>query len=180
MAEDAGVLFVSGRVRGDLTKLDVILGVRGVDQDDAVLGIQPLLDGIEGLNGLARILTDTGHHAVALGLDEDLALITLVAAHLVAEEVVGAQEPLAVPPMFEHGFRHFGRGLASPFTLGRVAALLDELGVHRADVTEHASNEDRLRGASFAIARRLIRLVGRFAEAIQVQAIVPVRSTDQR
>ena len=40
---------------------------------------------------------DAGHDAEALRLDQDLALVVLVAADHVAVVVVRAQEPLAVP-----------------------------------------------------------------------------------
>ena len=61
------------------------------------------------LRGLAGLHADAGHHAEALRLDEDLAVLVLVAADLVAERVVGAQEPLAVPAVLEHDLAHLLR-----------------------------------------------------------------------
>ncbi len=97
VAEDAGVLLVSRRVGGDFAEVEVVLRVSRLLHDDAVLGGQMLAGGGQRLGGLAVVEADAGQHAVAVGLDEDLAFLALLGADLGAEVVIGAQEPLAVP-----------------------------------------------------------------------------------
>ena len=97
VAEDAGVLFVALRVRGDLAQLEVVVRVGGVVQDDAVGRGQPLADGRERPGRLAVVEPDAGHDADALRLDEDLAFLASRRADRLAEVVVGAPEPFAVP-----------------------------------------------------------------------------------
>ena len=48
VAEDTSILFVSRRVGGNLTKIQVILGVSRLQKNNAVLGFQNVLDRSQG------------------------------------------------------------------------------------------------------------------------------------
>src|SRR5690606_25640193 len=117
VAEDARVLLVHGGIRRDLTVLAVVLRQRGVAQHDLPFAVEALLDRVERLPRLAGLHTDPAHDAEALGLDEDLALFVLLGPDLPAEEVVGAQEPLAVPAVLEHDLLHLRHFLADALGL---------------------------------------------------------------
>ena len=71
-----------------------------------MLGFQPFLDGFERPLRLAVIHAHAAHDAVSLGLDEDLAVLALPGADLVAECVVGADEPFTIPAGVQDGFPH--------------------------------------------------------------------------
>lgn len=44
VAEDTGILFVSRRIGGNLTKIQVILGVSRLQKNNAILGFQNIFD----------------------------------------------------------------------------------------------------------------------------------------
>lgn len=48
VAEDTSILFVSRRIGGNLTKIQVILGVSRLQKNNAVLGFQNVLDRSQG------------------------------------------------------------------------------------------------------------------------------------
>ena len=48
VAEDTGILFVSRRIGGNLTKIQVILGVSRLQKNNAVFGFQNVLDRSQG------------------------------------------------------------------------------------------------------------------------------------
>ncbi len=122
---------------------------------------------------------DPRHHAVALRLDEDLAVLALLRPDLLPEEVVGAQEPLAVPAVLEDRLLHPRRVLAGGTRLVGEAHRLGERRVVGGHVDEEAGDEHRLRGATGAVPGRLERLARGVREAVEVQAIVPVRAADE-
>ena len=82
VAEDTGILLVSGRIGGDFAKVEVIGGVRRLLKDNAVFGIEALFYGSHGLLGIAFFYADAGQYAEALGFDEDLAFLTFFGTDL--------------------------------------------------------------------------------------------------
>ena len=91
----------------------------------------PNVGQIDNLPRGAVVETNARHDAEALGLDEDLAVLALVAADLVAEEVVGAEKPVAVPTVLENRCLHAGGMLAGRRSLVGEAHVLREVGVIR-------------------------------------------------
>ncbi|MNP50098.1 hypothetical protein D3C76_1443370 [compost metagenome] len=107
VAEDARILLVARRVRGDLSQVQIIGGVGRILQHNAVRGFQTLLDGFQRLQGGAVLRADAGHDAHALGLDENLALGIFLASHFFAKMIIRPQEPVSVKAVFHGGFAHF-------------------------------------------------------------------------
>ena len=139
-----------------------------------------LARGFQRLGGQAVFEADAGQHAVAVGLDEDLAFFALLGADLGAEVVVGAQEPLAVPAVLADDLIHlrdFGQILGG---FGVEAAVLGDGGQFLAGVDEQAGDEDRFGHLAVLVGGGLEALARRVGEAIQVQAVVPVGAADQR
>ena len=66
VAENAGIFFVSRRIGGNLAELDMIPCVGGLQDHNAVFGIQILLHGVESPDGLAALHADAGQDAEAL------------------------------------------------------------------------------------------------------------------
>ena len=95
MGEDTCVLLVAAGVCGNLTVLDIVLGVSGIVQYQTKLGIQSFIDSGKGLPGC--LFVDVGHDCEALRLDEDLAFLAFLGTHLLAVCIICAQEPVAVP-----------------------------------------------------------------------------------
>src|SRR5664279_3246538 len=75
-------------------------------QNDAMWGGEMFAGGGQSFGGLAVLETDSGQHAEAIGLDEDFAFFALTGANFGAGVVVGAQEPIAIPPMLEDSLLH--------------------------------------------------------------------------
>ena len=183
VAEDAGVLLVAGRVGGDLAQLQVVARVGRLLQHDAVRRGQALGDRLQRRGGLAVVEADAGHDAHALRLDEDLALVVLRRADRLAEVVVGAQEPLAVPAVRARrpfpSSRRRRPGSARPRGVAaraRSAMAASSFGRQH----EQPGDEDRLGHLAVLVVGGLERLAGRVGEAVQVQAVVPVGAADQR
>ena len=106
VAEDAGVLFVSFRIRRYLTHFDMIDSVCRIVEHDAVFAVHHLLHGVDSLIHHSLFESDAGHRTPSLALDEYLSLFVLFRADFVAVEVVCSQIPVAVPSVFLHGFHH--------------------------------------------------------------------------
>ena len=97
VAEDSSVFLVAGRVAGNLTQLDPVLGVSRVEQDGAVGGVEAFPNGVKSLHRTSVLEPDSAHHAVALRLNPDLPLFVRGRSDRVTVIVVGAAEPFAVP-----------------------------------------------------------------------------------
>ena len=82
--------------------------------------------------------------------------------------------------MLEHGLFHRGLVPRDGFRLLVPAEAAAKLGVIRAYADKHARDEERFRHAGFKIRRRLEALARRLGEAVEVEAVVPVRAADQR
>ena len=78
VCEDTCVLLVSARICGDLAVLYIVLCECRVVENETVLAVEILVDGVESLDVSALFLTDLGHNCEALGFDEDLTLFALV------------------------------------------------------------------------------------------------------
>ena len=141
---------------------------------------QPLADGGQGLHRPPVVEPDAGHDADALRLDEDLALVVGGRADRLAEEVVGAPEPRAVPAVGVDRRDHLLGARPQAPGLGRVALVLRDRRQLVRGQHEQAGDEDRLGDPAVAVLGRLERLAGRVGEAVQVEAVVPVGAPDQR
>ena len=97
MAEDTGILFISGRIRGNLTKLDMVSGVSRLEDHDTILGIQLFLYRVQSLFCKTFLNTDTCQNTEALGLNIDLTLFAFLGTNLVAVSIIGTDEPFTVP-----------------------------------------------------------------------------------
>ena len=106
MAEDTGIFLVALRITGDLTIFIDILGEGRVVKHHTMLALQVFLAGVESLSHHAVLSTNLCHRTPTLALNEDLRLLTLVGADLIAEEVVGTEIPLTIPSVFLHGGNH--------------------------------------------------------------------------
>ena len=110
VTEDTGILLIAGGVGGNLTHLHMISCKGGVVEHDAMFAVEVLLHGVERLADHSFLQSDAGHRTPALALNENLTFLVLAGANLVAEEVVGTQEPLAVPSVLFHGLYHLADG----------------------------------------------------------------------
>ena len=180
VAEDAAVLLVAGRVGRDLAELQVVAAVGRVEDDDAPRRVEVLLHAVERPDRVALVGADARHRAEALRLDEDPAVLARLRADLVAEVVVGAQEPFAVPARLADGLLHL-RGLA----LGQRGLVLAagearERGVVGRDVAEHLRDHHGLGVLPVLVRAALEGVVRVLREAVEVEAVVPVGAADER
>ena len=180
VAEDARILLVPGRVGGYFAIFHHVAGEGRVVQHDAVLAVQAFLHRVQCLLHQSFLQSDARHGAPALRFDEDLSFLVLLRAYLVAGEVVGTQVPVAVPAMLLHGFHHLvhaGLGAVGFFRLAQFAA---QLHVVASAHDEQAGNHQRFGLRAFRLVLRgLERFVRVPREAVQVQAVVPVRPADE-
>ena len=75
----------------------MVLRIGRLQQDNAVLRIQPLFDALQRRSRFAGLFADAGHDAHALRFNEDLALFAFLSADHMAKGVEGSAEPRAVP-----------------------------------------------------------------------------------
>ena len=110
VAEDAGVLLVAGRVGRDLAELHVVPAVRRAGAARCRASVASRSRTLSSARVAMPFSTPIpAMHADALRLDEDLALLVLAGADHVAEVVVGAAEPVAVPAVLDDGGGHLVR-----------------------------------------------------------------------
>src|SRR5690606_18197351 len=133
-----------------------------------------------GLPRAAVGLAGPAQHAPALALEEDLALFVGFGAHRAALGVEGAGVPLAVPGLFLDDGQHLIVAVLPALGVGGLALGVVERHHLLAGVQEEARDHHALGLAAVHVAGQLEALVGLLAEAVQVQAVVPVGVTDQR
>ena len=151
VAEDACVLLVALGVGAYLAHLHVIGGVGRVVEHDAVFAFQSFLGGVESLGYETLFESDARHCAPSLALDEYLALLVLVGAYLVAEEVVGAQIPLSVPSVLLDGFYHLVYVFLGAVGLVVLAYSAAQLHIVLARHDEESCYHERLRLGTLAL-----------------------------
>ena len=198
VAEDTGVLLVAFRIRRNLTHFYMIGGVSWVVQHQSVLAFQSFLTAVQCFIAESFFQTDTSHRTPALALDEDFAFLVLITTNLVAEEIVSAEEPFTVPSMLLHSLAHLIYSLlhalgfcqiiflckAGYFALlafhSFLGKLLAQSHIILAGNHEQTGYHQTLCLASFALVfgglETLVRVPG---EAVQVQTVVPVGSSDE-
>ena len=139
------------------------------------------LDRCQRLRRQPIVQPDARHDADALRLDENLPFCARRRADLVAEMVVGAQEPLAIPAMLADGRVHLRGGLRRSVAARRPgrARARDCRHFLRGD-HEQPGDEDRLGDFAVPVGRRLERFARFIREGVQVEAVVPVGAPDQR
>src|ERR1039457_2287136 len=106
VTENSRVFLVARRVGRNLAEVQVVARVRRLLQHDAMRRGQVLAHGFERAARQPVFDADARQNAETLRLDEDLSLGALLRSDLVAEVVVRAQEPLAVPAVPADGFLH--------------------------------------------------------------------------
>ena len=136
--------------------------------------------GVQSLPGASILHPQPRHHADALGLDEDPALVILARPEGAAEAVVGPAKPLAIPARRPDRRLHVPGGIGAPpgqlrlvRTRGHGPQLIGRQ--HEQPGDEHAFGD-----APVPIRRRLEGFARRVREGVQVQAVVPVGAADQR
>src|SRR6185437_1398776 len=151
-----------------------------------------LLCCLQRLRGHAIVQTDARERAEPLRLDEDLPFLTFFRSNLVSEIVIGAQKPLSVPAVFADRVFHlldFGKiflrfrfcfGAFSGTAMRGTSLLNRDVRKLATCETEQTRNENRLGNFAFFVGGRLKGLPWRIGEAVQVQAIIPVGTPNQR
>ena len=185
--EDTGVLLVAARVGGNLTVLDVVLGVCGIVEHKAELRVESLVDCGEGLYIGALLLAHVGHDGEALRLDEDLAFLAILGAHLLAVGVVCTKEPVTVPCGIHDGLLHGVDGVLRSLCLIVLAEVLENCNIVRTGVGEEGCNHDGLGNLGVAALCSELRvrvgleaLARRVGVAGEVDAVVPVGAHRKR
>ena len=178
VAEDSGVLLVFGRIRGNLTKLQMILCVSGLQNHDTVLGIQSLFDRIQSALGKPFLNSDTCQHAEALGLNVNLTFAAFLGTNLVTVCIVSPEEPVAVPAVSQDGVVHHIHFLTGSCSLFVISYQFAKLSIFLAVFHKHTCNKHGFCHRSFAGTEGLEGFTGMSGEAVQIQTIVPVGTAD--
>ena len=181
VAEDAGILLVTLRIRTDLTVFDIVMRESGVVEHDAMLTLHAFLHRVERFVAQSFLQADAGHGAPALTLDEDLAFAVLVTTNLVTVEVVGAKEPVTIPAEFLHGLTHVVDCLVHALSLCGLSEMTAEGGIVASRDDEQSGDHQALSLRALTVVLRgleaLVRIPG---EAVEVQTVVPVGTPDER
>ena len=88
--------------------MQVVVTERGIKQHDSVRRGEMLTHGVQGPLGAAIVQPHPSHDAHALRLDEDFPVVVLPRSDLAPVMIVGAQEPVAIPPVFARDYLHLG------------------------------------------------------------------------
>ena len=180
VTEDAGVLLVSRGIAGNFAQFEMVLRVGGLQQHNAVLCVELVFHALQSGHGLTGVHTNTRHDAHALRLDEDLAFLAFLTADHMAKGIVGAAEPAAVPTGSQYGMFHLCNLGAHGGSFVGVAGAVKNFGKLVAVLDIHTGDEHALGYRTLARAGGLEAFARLFAEAVQVQAVVPVSTANQR
>ena len=102
-------------------------------------------------------------------------------ADLVTIEVIGTQEPVAVPTEFLHSIAHVVDSFVHAFSLCGLAEMTAEGSIVAARDDEQTGNHQAFCLRAFTVVlcglEALVRIPG---EAVEVQAVVPVSTSNER
>ena len=107
VAEDSGILFISRRIRGDFTEIQMISAVRRLKDGDTVFGVQPFLNGFQRLLGKPFFDTYAGQRKESLRFDVDLSFFAFCGADFLGICIVSTEEPFSVPAVFQDRIVYF-------------------------------------------------------------------------
>ncbi len=179
VAEDTCIFLISGRIGGNLTEVEVIGLIGRLLENDTVLGVKSLLDRIKSLLCVTFLYADTCKYAEALGLNEDLTFLTLGGADLIAECIVSAEEPVAVPAILKNSLVHLVDFSLSSCGLFVETLELAHFNIVLADSNKLTCDKYRFSHAALIASGGLEGLAGSLGEAVEVEAVVPVSTTDE-
>ncbi len=145
-----------------------------------VLCVKSFLHGVQRLFCQSLLHADAGKHAEALRLDVDLTFLTLFGADFVAVCVVSPHEPVTVPAVLEDSVVHDSDLVPRALCLGIIAEQLRELCVLLAVLDEHSGDKYRLCDRTLARSEGLEGFARVLGEAVEVQAVIPVGTPDER
>ena len=182
VAEDAGVLLVTLRIGGNLPVFDPIAREGGIVEHQAVFAFQHPAGGIQGFVAHSLVGTDAGHRTPALAFDEDFSLIVFFRSYLAAEEIVGAEEPFAVPAIALDGrFHRSDSRLHGGDLRSRRADASEQFRIVPAFHHEQAGDHQRFGQAALGLVfGGLERFVWIVRETVEIEAVVPVGAPDAR
>ena len=180
VAEDAGIFLVARRITADFAQFQTITGISGLQYHDAVRGFQVFLYALKGKGGLAALFADARHDTHALWFNEDFAFLAFTPADDIAEGIIGPAEPGTVPAGIQNsGFHGCNDSLTVSGFLFQPHVTAD-FSIGTAVFDKHAGNENAFSDRAFAGACGLEAFTRVFGKAVQIQAVVPVGTADQR
>ena len=100
MAENTGVFLVSRGIRGNFSQVQIVMGVWGLKNGNAIPGVQDFFYRVQSLSGKTFFDTDAGERQESLRFDVDFAFFTFMRAYLVRIGVIGTKEPFSIPAVF--------------------------------------------------------------------------------
>ena len=178
VGEDSGIFLVACGIGRDFAILHHIFSECGVVEDNAMLAVKIFLDRIERFFDKALFKTDSGHRTPALRLDENLSLFVLMRTNLASEEIVGAEEPFAVPAVGLHSLYHLIDMALRTVGLLIISETATQLDIVLTVDDKLTGNHQRLCLRAFRfVFGGLERFVGVIGETVEIQAVVPVRTT---
>ena len=180
MAENTCIFFITWRIGGDFPKVQVVSGISRLLYHDTVFGIQPFFYRIQCFFCKAFLYTDPCHYAESLRLNKDLAFFTFMGTYLLGCCVIGAKEPVTIPAGGKHCLVH---GINCIFCLKSflcVAIFFADGLKFPAVFYKHSCNENRFCHRTFRRTSSLEWLPRLTGKAVQIQAVVPVCTADQR
>ena len=107
MAEDSCIFLVSRRVRCDLTKFQMISGVRRLQKHDTIFRLEMFLYRIESFFCQTVFFADLCHHTESLRLNKNPALFAFRGTDFASLCIISTEEPLAVPAGIQNCLMHF-------------------------------------------------------------------------
>ena len=180
VTEDPCVLLVPRRIGSYLAEFEAVSRVRRLLQHDAVLGVEVFFYAPQRCLRLAGLQADAGHDAHALRLDEYPAFVTVFASDRETEGVIGSSEPFSIPSGVKYHGTHFFRLALDVRGFLVTSDMCEDVRKFDPILHVHAGDENALGDRSLARSGDLETLARVFRETVQVQAVVPVRASDER
>ena len=179
VTEDTCVLFISRRIGGNFSKVQIILGIGRLKDHNTVFGIQTLFDRIQSLLGKTFFHTDSCHNAEALRFDKDLTFLAFFGTNFFWFCIICTYKPFSIPAGIQNCLIH-----GIDFFFGSVCGcgvphMTADLCEFSAVFYKHTCDKYRLCNRSFGRSCSLEGFSRFCGEAVKVQAVVPVCTSDQ-
>ena len=168
VTEDTGVFFISRRVRGNFSKVQIILRISRLKDHNTIFGIQMLFNRIQSLFCEAFFYTDSCHNTESLRLDKNLTFFAFFGTDFLRFCIICTDKPFSIPACIQNCLVHgidFFFSFVSSFGITNMTT---DFCKFSAIFYKHTCNKYRFCNWSLRRSCSLERLSGLCGETVQI------------
>ena len=179
VAEDTCIFFISRRVGGNFSKIQIILGISRLQDHNTIFRIKTLFDRIQSFFGKALFDPNSSHNAETLWLDENLSLFTFFGTDFLRFGIVCTEKPFSIPSSIKYCLIHLIYFFFCSFGSHGVFHMTADFCEFFSIFYEHTCDKYGFCNRSFRWAGCLEGFSWFCGETVQIQTVIPVCASDQ-